>query len=73
MDAHDQGLMATFSASQAETSRGVWPLASTTLECLQPLALVLLVQLAAMRLVRGLDPIHFCNGHLFGIVFGLET
>jgi drug/metabolite transporter (DMT)-like permease len=63
--------MPTPSTSQADLPRLAWPLASTTLEALQPLVLVLAFQLGAMHLVRGHNPINFCNGLLFGNAFSL--
>ena len=65
--------MATPSPSQADLTRLAWPLASTTLEALQPLVLVLAFQLGTMHLVRGHNPINFCNGLLFGNAFSLVT
>lgn len=65
--------MAAQSQSQANLQRLAWPLASTTLEALQPLVLVLAFQLGSMHLVRGHNPINFCNGLLFGNAFSLLT
>ncbi len=61
------------SRSQLGLTRLAWPLASTTLEALQPLVLVLAFQLGSMHLVRGHNPINFCNGLLFGNAFSLAT
>lgn len=55
------------------TERLLWPAMSTALEALQPLVLVLAYQLGAMHLVRGHNPINFCNGLLFGNLFSLAA
>lgn len=59
-------------SSQARGSTGIaLALATTGLEALQPLALVLAYQLGSTRLVNGHNPINFCNGLLFGNAFSL--
>jgi drug/metabolite transporter (DMT)-like permease len=60
--------------SQAPGSTGIaLALATTGLEALQPLALVLAYQLGSTRLVNGHNPINFCNGLLFGNAFSLAA
>lgn len=54
-------------------SRLGWPLATSAMAALQPLVLVLAFHLGSTQLVRGHNPINFCNGLLFGNFFSLVT
>ena len=59
-------------SSQSADKTGIaLALATTGLEALQPLVLVLAYQLGSTRLVNGHNPINFCNGLLFGNAFSL--
>lgn len=59
-------------SNQGSGSTGIiLALATTGLEALQPLVLVLAYQLGSTRLVNGHNPINFCNGLLFGNAFSL--
>ena len=60
-------------STNQQLSRLGWPLANCALEALQPLVLVLAFQLGTGHLVRGHNPINFCNGLLFGNAFSLVT
>ncbi|MCP9804822.1 EamA family transporter [Cyanobium sp. T1G-Tous] len=64
--------MAPARSSQSADKTGIaLALATTGLEALQPLVLVLAYQLGSTRLVNGHNPINFCNGLLFGNAFSL--